>query len=64
QLGLSGEASARYTEEWIVSISDVTPLAHEIHALVRDGDPDSATRLFPSERAYPAGDELLAHLCP
>ncbi|MFE3267202.1 DUF4291 domain-containing protein [Streptomyces sp. NPDC059215] len=64
QLGLSGEASARYAEEWIVSISDVTPLAHEIHALVRDGDPDAATRLFPPERAYPAGDELLAHLCP
>ncbi|MFE3267200.1 DUF4291 domain-containing protein [Streptomyces sp. NPDC059215] len=62
QLGLSGEASARYAEEWIVSISDVTPLAHEIHALVRDGDPDAATRLLPPEQEYPAGEELLAHL--
>ncbi|MFE4546440.1 DUF4291 domain-containing protein [Streptomyces sp. NPDC056785] len=62
QLGLSGEASARYADEWIVSISDVTPLAHEIHALVRDGDPDAATRLLPQEPEYPAGEELLAHL--
>ncbi|MER7678298.1 DUF4291 domain-containing protein [Streptomyces sp. NPDC096934] len=64
QLGLSGEASARYADEWIVSVEDVTPLAHEIHARVRDGEPDSATRLLPHERAYPAGDELLAHLRP
>jgi hypothetical protein len=64
QLGLSGEASSRYANEWIVSISDVTPLAHEIRALVRDRDLDSAARLLPQEREYPAGTELLAHLCP
>jgi hypothetical protein len=64
QLGLSGEAVRRYADEWTVSISDVTPLAHEIHGLVRDGDRDSAARLLPQERRYPADDELLAHLCP
>jgi hypothetical protein len=63
QLGLSGEASSRYADEWIVSISDVTPLANEIHALVRDGELDSATRLLPQEHGYPVGEELLAHLC-
>ncbi|MFG2946901.1 DUF4291 domain-containing protein [Streptomyces adustus] len=62
QLGLSGEASSRYADEWIVSISDVTPLAREVHALVGQGDLDSAKRLLPQERRYPAGDELLAHL--
>ncbi|MEV6191598.1 DUF4291 domain-containing protein [Streptomyces sp. NPDC051920] len=62
QLGLSGEASARYADEWIASISDVTPLAHEIHALVKDGEVDAASRLLPREQGYPAGDELLAHL--
>lgn len=35
QLGLSGEAARRYADEWLVSVTDVTPLAHEIHALVR-----------------------------
>ncbi|SOE31585.1 DUF4291 domain-containing protein [Streptomyces sp. OK228] len=64
QLGLSGEASSRYADDWIVSISDVTPLTNEIHALIRDGELDSATRLLPQEQGYPAGEELLAHLRP
>lgn len=64
QLGLSGEASSRYANDWTVSISDVTPLAHEIHALVKDGELDSATRLLPQEQPYPAGEGPLAHLCP
>ncbi|GAA3814809.1 DUF4291 domain-containing protein [Streptomyces phyllanthi] len=64
QLGLSGEAARRYADEWTVAISDVTPLAHEIHALVRSGDRDAAARLLPQERPYPAGDDLLSHLRP
>ncbi|MDH2394183.1 DUF4291 family protein, partial [Streptomyces sp. HNM0663] len=55
-------AVRRYADEWTVSIRDVTPLAHEIHALVNGGDLDPATRLLPQERPYPIGDELLAHL--
>lgn len=54
QLGLSGEAARRYADEWTVSIRDVTPLAREIHALVREGDLDAAGRLLPEERPYPA----------
>ncbi|NUK07199.1 DUF4291 domain-containing protein [Streptomyces lunaelactis] len=59
QLGLSGEAARRYADEWTVTIRDVTPLAHEIHTLVRSGNLDSAARLLPQERPYPAADELL-----
>ncbi|MGW6013303.1 DUF4291 domain-containing protein [Streptomyces sp. NPDC055210] len=62
QLGLSGEAARRYADEWTVAIRDVTPLAREIHARVGSGDLDSAARLPPQERPYPAGDELLARL--
>ncbi|MFE2063618.1 DUF4291 domain-containing protein [Streptomyces sp. NPDC059467] len=62
QLGLSGEAARRYADEWTVAIGDVTPLAHEIHALVRSGDLDSADRLLPQERPYPVGPAHLAHL--
>ncbi|MCX4971797.1 DUF4291 domain-containing protein [Streptomyces sp. NBC_00620] len=62
QLGLAGEAVRHYADDWTVSIRDITPLAHEIHALVRSGDLDSAARLLPQERPYPAGDESLAHL--
>ncbi|GAA2434513.1 DUF4291 domain-containing protein [Streptomyces lavendulocolor] len=64
QLGLAGEASARYADEWTVSIRDVTPLAREIHGLVRAGDLEGAERLMPEERPYPAGAELLGHLAP
>ncbi|MEV5980287.1 DUF4291 domain-containing protein [Streptomyces sp. NPDC052114] len=62
QLGLSGEASRRYADEWTVSITDVTDLAHEIHALVRTDDLAAAGALLPAERPYPASDDLLAHL--
>ncbi|MFD8716749.1 DUF4291 domain-containing protein [Streptomyces sp. NPDC059629] len=62
QLGLSGEAARRYADEWTVAIRDVTPLAHEIHALVRSGDLDSADRRLPQERPYPVGPAHLAHL--
>ncbi|MEV6509273.1 DUF4291 domain-containing protein [Streptomyces sp. NPDC051642] len=65
QLGLSGEAVRRYADEWTVAIRDVTPLAHEIRALVSGGDLDSAAQLLPRERPYPLGvglDGPLAHL--
>ncbi|GGZ42245.1 DUF4291 domain-containing protein [Streptomyces poonensis] len=62
QLGLSGEAAARYADEWIVGIEDVTPLAREIHGLVGKGELDRAARLLPAEEPYPLDDDVLAHL--
>lgn len=62
QLGLSGEAAARYADEWTVGIEDVTPLAKEIHARVRAGELERAARLLPQERTYPLDDDVLAHL--
>ncbi|MFJ9521620.1 DUF4291 domain-containing protein [Kitasatospora sp. NPDC101801] len=62
QLGLSGEAATRYADEWTVSITDVTPLAHQVHALVRSGDLDAAAELLPRERPYPVEESVLAHL--
>jgi len=46
QVGLSGEAVSRYADEWIVSIHDVTSLAHRL----RDSKDPS---LLPEERDYP-----------
>lgn len=60
QLGLSGEASRRYADEWTAAITDVTPLAREVHALVTAGDLTAAAALLPAEKPYPAPD--LAHL--
>lgn len=62
QLGLAGEAARLYADEWTVSITDVTPLAHTVHARVRDGDLDAARRLLPPERPYPVKEGVLAHL--
>ncbi|MFF1834572.1 DUF4291 domain-containing protein [Streptomyces sp. NPDC058231] len=53
QLGLGGEAARRYADEWTVSIRDVTPLAREIHSLVRAGRLDGAAALLPAETPYP-----------
>lgn len=53
QLGLAGEAARRYADEWVVAITDVTPLVHAIRAHVRDGDLDAARQLLPHERPYP-----------
>ncbi|MCR8576522.1 DUF4291 domain-containing protein [Streptomyces sp. Isolate_219] len=54
QLGLAGEASRRYADEWTVGITDVTPLAQEVRALVRAGETAAAAALLPEERPYPA----------
>lgn len=52
QIGLTREASWKYVNEWTVSITDVTALAHEVHALVRARDLDAARALLPVERPY------------
>lgn len=62
QFGLGGEAAVRYADEWIVGVEDVTPLAAEIHALVRSGETERAAALLPEERPFPLGDEVLGHL--
>ncbi|MFH8803204.1 DUF4291 domain-containing protein [Streptomyces sp. NPDC017936] len=62
QLGLAGEATVRYADEWIVRIEDVTPLAREIHAHVRAGELGRAKALLPVERPYEAGEGVLVRL--
>ncbi|GAA1720554.1 DUF4291 domain-containing protein [Streptomyces yatensis] len=62
QLGLAGEAARRYADEWTVAVRDVTPLAREIHTLVREGDLEAAAPLLPQEPPYPTADGLLTHL--
>jgi hypothetical protein len=62
QLGLAGEAARRYADDWTVGITDVTALAREVHALVRQGELAAAEALLPRERPYPEDPRLLAHL--
>jgi hypothetical protein len=62
QLGLAGPSSVRYVREWIADLTDVTPLAREVHASVRAGDLDGATALLPVERPYPLPEDIAERL--
>jgi hypothetical protein len=52
QIGLSKEAVNFYVNQWIRRITDVTPQAHEIHALVADKRLDEAQAKLPAETRY------------
>ena len=52
QIGLTREAVQKYVHEWTLSITDVTDLAREVHAAVRNNDDDAARALLPNERPY------------
>ena len=62
QVGLSRHIIARYVEEWTVAIRDVTPLVRRIHALIRAGNADKATKHLPRERVYPTPPEIARRL--
>jgi len=56
QIGLSNEAVRLYVHQWIRRISDVTPLAQKIHALITKGDLKSVQALLPIEKPYSIND--------
>jgi Domain of unknown function (DUF4291) len=62
QIGLSGEAVRKYIDAWTRSITDITPLAHEMQKLVEAGDLERARAFHPFERPYPVSAELQRHL--
>jgi hypothetical protein len=49
QVGLSGEAVARYVDEWIVCLSDLTSLFHQVGKLASRHQFDAAQSLLPIE---------------
>lgn len=53
QVGLRGPALALYVQQWIQRISDITPLAHQVHALLAQGLEAQARAALPLERCYP-----------
>ena len=62
QVGLSGTAVHRYVDEWLVRLTDVTPLVREIHELVLAGDDDTARALLPTEEEYPLPSDIAANV--
>jgi hypothetical protein len=54
QIGLSQEAVGLYVNSWTKHITDVTQLAHTIHAHVQNREFELAKTLLPAERPYPS----------
>ncbi|WP_258086247.1 DUF4291 domain-containing protein [Xenorhabdus bovienii] len=52
QIGLRNKAVDNYVNQWIVNISDMTHMAHEIYELVRNNKLDLAQALLPKEEIY------------
>ncbi|WP_446220185.1 DUF4291 domain-containing protein [Micromonospora sp. IBHARD004] len=59
QVGLSGEAVHRYVDEWLVGLTDVTPVAWAIRDRLTAGDDAGAAALLPVERPYPLPPEVV-----
>jgi uncharacterized protein DUF4291 len=59
QLGLRGDALARYADEWLLRIEDISPLVAHQREIIRAGDLDSLQT--PHETVYPIADAELAH---
>lgn len=53
QIGIRDTAVAKYVNEWIVGVTDVTSFAHEVHNLVKAGRLAEAHSMLPVETAYP-----------
>jgi hypothetical protein len=67
QIGLSGEAVARYCDRWILGITDVTDLARDVHHRLRADGETAAAALLPAERPYPVAEpvaSLIGSLSP
>jgi len=58
QIGLSKLAVEYYLDSWIQKITDITPVAHEVHAYVKNGKMKEAKALLPKEDVYPLSKSL------
>jgi hypothetical protein len=53
QLGLTYPAAKLYSEQWIIDISDITPLAQNIKSLCDNNRQSDAFSFLPIEKPYP-----------
>ncbi|MFC8244479.1 DUF4291 domain-containing protein [Streptomyces chartreusis] len=53
QVGIGRHLIRTFTDDWIVSLTDLTPQIRKASALVQTGHATKAQRLFPAERTYP-----------
>ncbi|MGW6704565.1 DUF4291 domain-containing protein [Streptomyces sp. NPDC054956] len=53
QVGISRHLIRTFTDDWIVSLTDLTPQIRKASALIQTGQAAKAQRLLPAERTYP-----------
>ncbi|MFJ8968668.1 MULTISPECIES: DUF4291 domain-containing protein [Streptomyces] len=53
QVGIGRHLIRTFTDDWIVSLTDLTPRVRKAATLLQTGHAAKAQRLFPPERAYP-----------
>ncbi|WP_328940361.1 DUF4291 domain-containing protein [Streptomyces sp. NBC_00250] len=53
QVGIGRHLIRTFTDDWIVSLTDLTPQVRKALTLIRTGHAAKAHRLFPVERTYP-----------
>lgn len=58
QIGLSGIAVAKYIDEWIVKIEDITVFSQNMHQLIKERKMGQAMELLPDEKDYPLTDVI------
>ncbi|MEW2527109.1 DUF4291 domain-containing protein [Streptomyces sp. NPDC047071] len=64
QVGIGRQLIRTFTDDWIVSLTDLTPQVRKAAALIQSGHAAKAPRLFPAERVYPLPRALEDRLCP
>jgi len=58
QLGIRGDLVRRYVSDWILGLEEITPLARDIHALIKQGVKDTPSIQQAIAKMY-VGDALL-----
>ncbi|MFJ5937818.1 DUF4291 domain-containing protein [Streptomyces sp. NPDC003444] len=64
QVGVGRHRVRALTDDWTVSLTDLTPRVRKAADLLRAGDAARARRHFPPERRYPLPGHLEARLTP
>ncbi|WP_406290790.1 DUF4291 domain-containing protein [Embleya sp. NBC_00896] len=58
QVGIGRDLIRTFNDEWVVGVTDLTPLTRRIADLLRAGRTTQAQRLLPPERPYPLPKHL------
>ncbi|MEH1014818.1 DUF4291 domain-containing protein [Micromonospora sp. CPCC 206060] len=64
QVGIGRRLIRTFTDDWIVSLTDLTPQVRKAAVLLQTGHAAKAQRLFPAERVYPLPRTLEGLLSP